>query len=400
MIKAHHRHLKELWSQRDGCSLFRATMSLERFEQLKAALRFDDPLRRDREERIAAIRSVVDTFNDKMLETYTPGPYLTIDEMLVEFHGRVGFKQFIPTKPGKFGIKVFWVVDAENTIPLKCIVFTGSQTLPESERDKPFSYAITKELMKPFAGKGRNVTADNYFCSSLIANDLLSDNTTIVGTIRQNRKEIPSAAKDIRDRVRGDSRHYYSSDLTLCSFWDKSNSPVLLISTLHGYQHNTISRDSGKPDIVRFYNETKSGVDNLDKLVRGYSSKRKSRRWPVHLFFTLVDCAVLVALRMMQHQAGSLECHYDFKKELAYELCLPLIIHRSSLPGLRQTVKDAMSAVGVTIIRPDTRRSVPSCKGRCKMCPRSRDRKTKTKCFICGMFLCADHVKNVCDECS
>ena len=72
-------------------------MSLERFEQLKAALRFDDPLRRDREERIAAIRSVVDTFNDKMLETYTPGPYLTIDEMLVEFHGRVGFKQFIPT---------------------------------------------------------------------------------------------------------------------------------------------------------------------------------------------------------------------------------------------------------------------------------------------------------------
>ena len=42
-FKAHHRDARELFCARDGISLFRATMSHERFCQLKCALRFDDP---------------------------------------------------------------------------------------------------------------------------------------------------------------------------------------------------------------------------------------------------------------------------------------------------------------------------------------------------------------------
>ena len=62
-FKAHHRELRELYNNNDGIPLFRATMSEARFEQLKAALRFDDPLRRDGDDRLAPVRMVVEHYN-------------------------------------------------------------------------------------------------------------------------------------------------------------------------------------------------------------------------------------------------------------------------------------------------------------------------------------------------
>ena len=47
--------------------------------------------------------------------------------------------------------------------------------------------------------------------------------------------------------------------------------------------------ESGKPDIVEFYNSSKAGVDTMDQLVRYYSTKRKTRRWPLCIFFNILD---------------------------------------------------------------------------------------------------------------
>ena len=40
-------------------------------------------------------------------QRFEPSTNLTVDEQLVEFHGRVRFRQYIDSKPGKFGIKTF-----------------------------------------------------------------------------------------------------------------------------------------------------------------------------------------------------------------------------------------------------------------------------------------------------
>ena len=114
---------------------------------------------------------------------------------------------------------------------------------------------------------------------------------------------------------------------------------------MHGY-HSNLTREDGKSDVINFYNETKSGVDTLDKVIRGYSSKRKYRRWPCHIFFTLMDCAVFIAHNMPFPQ-NDLESHYEFKKNLAYELAMPLVKHRATFPKLRTSVKEAMKNVGL-----------------------------------------------------
>ena len=48
-----------------------------------------------------------------------------------------------------------------------------------------------------------------------------------------------------------------------------------------------------KPETVLFYNKTKSGVDVIDQMARKYSVKAGSRRWPVHVFYNVIDLALI-----------------------------------------------------------------------------------------------------------
>ena len=36
---------------------------------------------------------------------------LTIDEQLEPFTGKVSFRQYMPSKPDKYGMKIWWVTD-------------------------------------------------------------------------------------------------------------------------------------------------------------------------------------------------------------------------------------------------------------------------------------------------
>ena len=50
---------------------------------------------------------------------------------------------------------------------------------------------------------------------------------------------------------------------------------VLLLSSLH---QNSNIVESGKPEIVEFYNKAKAAVDALDQKVRHYTTYRKTYR--------------------------------------------------------------------------------------------------------------------------
>ena len=44
---------------------------------------------------------------------------------------------------------------------------------------------------------------------------------------------------------------------------------------------------------MEFYNATKYGVDVLDQMARKYSMKAGSRRWPVQVFYNVLDLAAI-----------------------------------------------------------------------------------------------------------
>ena len=46
---------------------------------------------------------------------------------------------------------------------------------------------------------------------------------------------------------------------------------------------------------MQFYNKTKCGVDILDQMARRYSTRVAARRWPVHVFYNILDLAAINA---------------------------------------------------------------------------------------------------------
>ena len=62
-----------------------------------------------------------------------------------------------------------------------------------------------------------------------------------------------------------------------------------MLSTMHSQPEVDEGLANKKPMVVLFYNSTKSGVDIVNRMVRTYSCKRMTRRWPVTLFYNMID---------------------------------------------------------------------------------------------------------------
>ena len=92
-----------------------------------------------------------------------------------------------------------------------------------------------------------------------------------------------SKSREIYSSVFG----YTNDNVAICSTVPKPNKNFILLSTMH-YTDN-VSGAKKKPEVILYYNSTKSGVDTMDKMVGHYTTKRKSLRWPVAFFYNIVD---------------------------------------------------------------------------------------------------------------
>lgn len=396
--KAHYRNIHELFSKRDGHPVCRAVMSKERFCLLKQVLRVDDKLRRDATDPLAPMGQVPTLLQSKLREFFVAGTHLTIDEQLMEFHGRVNFKQYIASKPGKFGIKIFLVCDAVTGYALNMLIYAGGKTLTEEERNgfDSFAHALVSKLTKPWHGSGRGISVDNWFTSIPLAEHLFHKKLTIIGTIRTNRKGIPIDATVTKGRAPKSVKFYYRPNMVLTSFRDKGTSNVLLLSS----EHKIGNLVDGIPNVVTTYNATKSGVDNLDHMVRLYSSKRKCQRWPYEVLFNLLDIAAVNAYLIFHYSNENKRSNerYHFLLSLGYDLVKPHIAIRQA-GFLTRDIREAMAWAGFDV--PNIVEHQGNVKrGRCVMCPRSWDKKVNDRCSICLRFVCKDHGKSICMNCA
>lgn len=193
-LKANRVNPDELWKT-DGSSIemFRLTMSLPRFKFLLRCIRFDDKATREnrlKEDKLTPIRNFFDTFVTQCRNGYSLSEYVTIDEMLPGFRGKCRFRQYIPSKPNKYGIKIFALADARMFYTANLEVYVGQQ--PEGRfqiSNRPTD--VVYRLCEPIYDSGRNLTIDNWFTSIELVNKLYQKKITVVGTIRKNKRELP-----------------------------------------------------------------------------------------------------------------------------------------------------------------------------------------------------------------
>ena len=117
VLKSNRLNLKDVYDMNGtGVEIFRLTMSMNRMLFLLRNLRFDDAEthnERKNVDKLAPIRDIFDNFVNNCKSAYTPYEYVTIVEKLEAFRGRCGFKQYTPSKPNKYGIKIFALADAK-----------------------------------------------------------------------------------------------------------------------------------------------------------------------------------------------------------------------------------------------------------------------------------------------
>ena len=104
-------------------------MSHWNFTKICAAVRFDIRATRSRDMKEAPIQYVWQYLIDKCKTNYIPSEQLTVDEQLCNTKGRLSFKTYIPTKPGKYGIKIWVLADAINDYLCNAQIYTGKKTM-------------------------------------------------------------------------------------------------------------------------------------------------------------------------------------------------------------------------------------------------------------------------------
>lgn len=133
----------------------------------------------------------------------------------------------------------------------------------------------------------RNITTDSFFTSVPLAEKLWEEKLTILGTMRKNKPQIPSTFQPSRSRDVLSSQFLFRDQFTLMSYVPKKNKSVVLLSSQH--HSSSIDTVSGKPEMILDYNKTKGAVDTVDHLVSNFSCCRRSNKWPINMFYFLLD---------------------------------------------------------------------------------------------------------------
>lgn len=91
------RSLQQIWDRKRGRPEFRATMSLQRYRFLCSQIRFDDGTNREerrKTDKFCCFREIFEQFFGNCNLIMAPEAYVTIDETLYPYRGRVGFRQY------------------------------------------------------------------------------------------------------------------------------------------------------------------------------------------------------------------------------------------------------------------------------------------------------------------
>lgn len=124
-------------------------------------------------------------------------------------------------------------VDVQSKYVINGFPYLGKD---ETRTSTPLGEFVVLKLAEPYLHQGRNITTDNFFTSIPLAEKLVAKRTSLVGTIRANKRELPKPAKIKKDKMKlYSSEHYKSGKCILTIYKSKPNLKMLLLSTKHTF---------------------------------------------------------------------------------------------------------------------------------------------------------------------
>jgi len=311
------------WSQTFGHPLITSLFSRDRFKQLLRFFRVV-ALDEDAADRnpLPHVRSLVAKLNASFAAHASPSQHLTLDEAMVAYKGRSPIKQYIPSKPHKWGYKI-WCLASDDYL-LHFEVYAGKEDAPS---DAGATVDTVLRMTSAYQQQQYVLYTDNWFTSPALLHLLAQRGIRLCGSVRRNRKGMPAIpAEDIRALDRGEWIQRQKGDATVAVWRDQQPLWVLYnhcspseTASLNRWNGRGQKVSVGCPRAIRDYFYHARAVDVLSQLHYVYLIGRKARRaWP-RLAWWLLDMCIINAFQLWskgQQHLGQLR----FREELMHEL--------------------------------------------------------------------------------
>lgn len=130
--KSRKRSIKSLWTSEyfHRVPFYSTVMPRDRFCAIQKHLRFDDPKARASKiestgDKLTPIRDLFEELRVNCMRSYAPSKTVTIDERLIPFRGKCSFKVYMPSKPSKYGMKMWVMADTPNSYACNFQMYFG-----------------------------------------------------------------------------------------------------------------------------------------------------------------------------------------------------------------------------------------------------------------------------------
>jgi hypothetical protein len=100
------------------------------------------------------MRVIYDMFRTNIRKAFTPGKHLTIDETLYSYRGHCSHRQYIKSKPAKYGLKYNNIVDTQTAYLLDTNPYLGKSNQSDKNANN-LGQKIVESLAENFYGTKR-----------------------------------------------------------------------------------------------------------------------------------------------------------------------------------------------------------------------------------------------------
>lgn len=383
-------HMQDFWSHDPliSSTIFSQTMSWDRFDAITSALHFiDNGADHPAVDRLWKLRPVIDALDKQFSSIFVPNKLISVDEILWGFSGCHQTLQYVPNKRVCRGLKVYKLCSSDG--PEAGYTTAFGIYMGQDRGELPTSMKVVIDLMEKggLMDKGYEVYTGNWFSSPKLFHYLQTRKTSAVGTVQTNRKYMPT---DLQAKGRGkiDFRSTNTGMLAL-QWMDKR--PITMLSTVHTSEIEALSlncqeQQRTKPKVVLEYTHRMKRIDLGDQLAQSYTSTRKTIKWYIKIFFTLLDMAVINSLAIHKVLGGKMAVA-EFKMELVRGL-----LEGGELRRRRKNhISPAPAAPAATAAPDHMPEDTPFRRWRrCAFCWNSKRKRKETRilCNICGVSLC------------
>lgn len=187
------------------------------------------------------IDTIYKSLKKKFTDVFIPYQKICIDESVVQWKGRLSFKQFLPKKHHRFGVKCFIMFDCRTGFIMNIIIYTRKETQVEVQNRLGISGSVVTTLMTPYSGLGHTLYVDNCYTSPLLFQNLYDNKTSALGTCKPDRQQKAKFPPQMETR---EYKTKMTPFLTAEKWVDKK--PVLMLSK--SYDNNLCLIDTGKHD--------------------------------------------------------------------------------------------------------------------------------------------------------